>query len=139
MPTFKVERNAVSFWLRVKPRAARERLSVDAAGELRLELHAPPTDGLANKACIGFFARTLRLPQSAVVIASGGMARRKLLHVTGRSVKETIEQITSLASPTAVQRGLKLEEPNSARISSFDSQTSGSSEKRRTIEPSRTR
>jgi hypothetical protein len=41
MPEFKVERENVSFWLRVKPRAARERLTVDAAGELRLELHAP--------------------------------------------------------------------------------------------------
>ena len=135
MPTFKVERDTVSFWLRVKPRAARERLSVDAGGELRLDLHAPPTDGQANKACIGFFARALRLPQSSVVIASGKMARRKLLHVTGRSAKETIEQITSLASPKAVPRGLKLAGPNSARISSSDSQTSDSSQKRRTIEP----
>ena len=36
MPEFKVERENVSFWLRVKPRATRERLTVDASGELRL-------------------------------------------------------------------------------------------------------
>jgi len=108
MPTFRVERDTVSFWLRIRPRAARERLSVDAGGELRLDLHAPPTDGQANKACIGFFARALGLPQSSVVIASGKLARRKLLRVTARSTKETIERITNLGSPRQC-----CEDPNS--------------------------
>jgi hypothetical protein len=93
MPDFKIERENVSFWLRVKPRAARERLMVDASGELRLELHAPPTEGHANEACIHFFARALRLPQACVVILSGHKARRKLLRITGRSAEESIEQI----------------------------------------------
>jgi uncharacterized protein (TIGR00251 family) len=99
MPEFKVERESVSFWLRVKPRAARERLTVDASGELRLELHAPPTDGRANEACIHFFARTLRLPQACVAIVSGQKARRKLLRVTGRPAEDNIAQINkSVAS-----------------------------------------
>ncbi|MGO8785989.1 MAG: DUF167 domain-containing protein [Terriglobia bacterium] len=93
MPDFKVDRDNVSFWLRVRPRAAHERLTVDAAGELRLELHAPATEGLANEACIQFFARALRLPQACIVILSGQKARRKLLRVTGRSAEESIEQI----------------------------------------------
>jgi uncharacterized protein (TIGR00251 family) len=90
---FKVERENVSFWLRVKPRAARERLTVDASGELRLELHAPPTEGQANDACVHFFARALRLPRACVVILSGQKARRKLLRVAGRSAEESMEQI----------------------------------------------
>ena len=61
MPDFKIEGENVSFWLRVKPRSTRERLTVDASGELRLELHAPATEGQANEACIHFFARALRL------------------------------------------------------------------------------
>ena len=61
MPDFKIERENVSFWLKVKPRATHERLTVDASGELRLELHAPATEGQANEACINFFARALRL------------------------------------------------------------------------------
>jgi uncharacterized protein (TIGR00251 family) len=93
MPEYKVERENVSFWLRVKPRAAHERLTVDAAGELRLELHAPATEGQANEACVHFFARALRLPQACVVILSGQKARRKLLRVTGRSAEESIAQI----------------------------------------------
>ena len=97
---FKIERENVSFWLRVKPRAPRERLSVDASGDLRLELHAPATEGQANEACIHFFARALRLPQACVVILSGEKARRKLLRVTGRSAAESIAQIKSLAMPS---------------------------------------
>ena len=106
MPDFKVDRNNVSFWLRVKPRAARERLTVDASGELRLELHAPATEGQANEACIHFIARALRLPQASVVILSGQKARRKLLRVTGRSADESIAQIKGLAETQAGGRGL---------------------------------
>jgi hypothetical protein len=98
VPEFKIERENVSFWLRVKPRAARERLTVDAAGELRLELHAPATEGQANDACVYFFARALRLPQACVVILSGKKARRKLMRVTGRSAEETFAQIEALAA-----------------------------------------
>ena len=92
-PEFKIERENVSFWLRVKPRSSRERLTFDASGELRLELHAPATEGQANDACVYFFARALRLPQACVVILSGQKERRKLVRVTGRSAEESITQI----------------------------------------------
>ena len=95
MPEFKVERETVSFWLRVKPRSTRERLTVDESGELRLELHAPATEGQANEACIRFLARALRLPQSSVEILSGQKSRRKLIRVAGRSAEEIEEIVTS--------------------------------------------
>jgi uncharacterized protein (TIGR00251 family) len=98
MPEFKVEKESVSFWLRVKPRAARERLALDASGELRLELHAPPTDGRANEACIEFLARLLHVPQSCVEIVSGHKARRKLLRIAGRAADESIAQINQAAA-----------------------------------------
>ena len=93
MPEFKVDGENVSFWLKVRPRAARERLSVDASDDLRLELHAPATEGQANEACVRFFARALRLPRACVVIVSGQRARRKLLRVRGRSAEENIAGI----------------------------------------------
>ena len=98
MPDFKVEQETVSFWLKVKPRSARERLAYDSTGELRLELHAPPTEGEANEACIYFFARALRLPQACVTIISGRKSSRKLIRITGRSAEETLAGIKALAS-----------------------------------------
>jgi uncharacterized protein len=77
----KVEGKAVTFWLRVKPRSSRERLVLDSTGELRLELHAAPTEGQANKACVEFFARLLRLPRSSIEIVTGEKSRRKLIRI----------------------------------------------------------
>jgi uncharacterized protein (TIGR00251 family) len=96
MPEFQIERENVSFWLKVKPRSVRERLTIDSSGELRLELHAPPSEGQANEACVRFFARALRLPQACVVILSGHKSRRKLIRITGRSAQETVAQLKAL-------------------------------------------
>jgi len=87
----------VSFWLKVKPRSAREGLAYDSSGELRLELHAPPSEGEANQACVLFFARALRLPQACVSIVSGQRSRRKLIRITGRSAGEIRGGIEALA------------------------------------------
>jgi uncharacterized protein (TIGR00251 family) len=97
MAEFQIERENVSFWLKVRPRSARERLTRDSSGELRLELNAPPTEGRANEACVRFFARALRLPQACVVILSGHKSRRKLIRITGRSAEETVSQLKRLA------------------------------------------
>ena len=100
-PEFQIERENVSFWLKVKPRSARERLTMDSSGELRLELHAAPSGGQGNEACVRFFARALRLPQACVVILSGHKSRRKLIRITGRSAAETVTQLKKLARSRA--------------------------------------
>ena len=97
MTDFKIERENVSFWLKVKPRAGRERLSLDSAGDVVLELKAPPVEGQANEACVRFFARALRIPQACVVILSGKSSRRKLIRVTGHSAEETVAKLQTLA------------------------------------------
>ena len=97
MPDFKTERENVSFWLKVKPRSTHERVLLDSADELCLELHAPPAEGQANEACVRFFARALRLPQACVVIMAGHKSRRKLIRITGRSAEETIKELRKLA------------------------------------------
>jgi hypothetical protein len=94
---FRVEGASVSFWLRVKPRAAREGLSVGPSGELQIEVHAPPSEGEANEACVRFLARALRLPQACVVILAGERSRRKRIRITGRSAEETVAEIKRLA------------------------------------------
>jgi len=97
MANFKVDQESVSFWLKVRPRSGREGLAYDPSGELRLELHAPPSEGEANQACILFFARALRLPQACVAIISGERSRRKLIRITGRSAAETVAGLEALA------------------------------------------
>jgi uncharacterized protein (TIGR00251 family) len=92
-----VEGDIVSFWLKVKPRSRLERLTYDSGGDLRLDVHAAPSEGEANRACVHFLARALRLPQSCVTIVSGQKSRRKLLRIACQSAKETISAIEAIA------------------------------------------
>jgi len=85
-----------TFWLKVKPRSSRERLGYDGNGELRLELRAPPVEGLANQACIRFFARELNLPQASVTIVSGHKSRHKLIRITGLPAEQALAAIKAL-------------------------------------------
>jgi uncharacterized protein (TIGR00251 family) len=94
---FRVDGDTVSFWLKVRPRSARECLAYDSSGELRLDVHAPPSKGEANQACIHFLARALRMPQSYVTIVSGQKSRRKLIRIACQSAKETISAIEAIA------------------------------------------
>lgn len=77
----RVEGGSITFWLRVKPRSSRERLAMNSSGEPRLEVHAPPTDGQANQACIEYFARVLRLSRNSISIRSGKKSKRKLIRL----------------------------------------------------------
>lgn len=97
MPDFRVEGENVTFWLKVRPRSGRERLELEATGDLRLALHALPAQGQANEACVEFLARALRIPQACVVILSGKKSRRKLVRITGHSAQDTVQRLTTLA------------------------------------------
>ena len=48
---------------------------------LRVRLQAPPVDGKANKALVGFLARELGLSKSRVVLVKGTTSRSKLLEL----------------------------------------------------------
>ncbi len=96
MQEFRIEGNAVTFWLRVKPRSSRERLSLDASIEPRLEIHAAPTEGQANQACIEFLARALGLPKSAVSIVTGEKSKRKLIRIDTANPQEIAARLRAL-------------------------------------------
>lgn len=104
MIDIKIERDSISFWLRVKPRAQRDRLKMAPSGDLTLELHAPPVEGEANEALVRFLARALKIPQSGVAIVSGHKARRKLIRITGRAGEEIMAQIKALAGEDTARR-----------------------------------
>ena len=94
----------MTFWVRVKPRSAHERLELDAAGGFKLSVKAPPVAGAANEASIRYLARALRLPQASIEIISGAKSRRKLLRVTGRPPEETLAALQALAAEEALGR-----------------------------------
>ena len=74
--------------VKVTPKASADRIqgwAGDEAGEkiLKIAVTAVPEDGKANKAVIALLAKRLKLPKSAITIASGETARRKTLLIDG--------------------------------------------------------
>lgn len=83
--------------VRVQPRASRNALLRDAAGNLRVALTAPPVDGSANKALCHFIAKQLGISRSAVVLTAGEKSRDKTLALSGLAFQEVAAKIDACA------------------------------------------
>jgi len=84
---------AVTFAVRVHPRAKKDAITGEIGDALKVALNAPPVDGKANAACIRFLAEVLRVPRSSVTIAAGETNRNKLIRVVGVSAAQAEERL----------------------------------------------
>ena len=83
---------AVSFAVRVQPRASRDEIAGEYQYALKIRLTAPPLDNRANDALRKYLAARLKVPLAAVRIASGEHSRNKRVEIRG----VTAENIRSL-------------------------------------------
>jgi uncharacterized protein (TIGR00251 family) len=90
---------AVSFEVRVSPRASRDAIEGEHAGALKIRLTAPPVEDRANESLRRLLARCLKVPFSAVRIVAGEKSRTKRVSVSG----VTREQVLALISPTPAE------------------------------------
>jgi uncharacterized protein (TIGR00251 family) len=74
---------AVSFAVRVQPRASRDEIAGEWQDGLKIRLTARPVDDRANEALRRFLAANLNVPLSAVRIAAGERSRTKRVEVRG--------------------------------------------------------
>ena len=74
---------AVSFTVRVQPRASRDEIAGEYQDGLKIRLTAPPVDDRANEALRKLLAARLKVPLAAVRIASGERSRTKRVEVRG--------------------------------------------------------
>ena len=77
------EAGAITFEVRVTPRASRNRVVGVRDGSLKVALTAPPVDGAANEALRKLLSKALGVSKSAVEIVRGERGRTKLLRVRG--------------------------------------------------------
>ena len=75
--------DAITFEVRVAPRASRSRIIGTHQGVLKVALTAPPLEGAANDALRKLLSKHLGVPKSAVEILRGEHGRNKLLRVYG--------------------------------------------------------
>jgi uncharacterized protein (TIGR00251 family) len=84
---------AITFDVRVVPRASRERLGPVHGEALKVHLTAPPVDGAANDALVALVARALGRPRGDVAILRGATARTKTLRVAGTTRDALLRRI----------------------------------------------
>ncbi|MBW1739664.1 MAG: YggU family protein [Deltaproteobacteria bacterium] len=91
----------VIFKATIQPRGARNEIVGLQGDALKIKLTAPPVEGAANKMCVEFVAKSLKVRKSDVEIIHGQKSRIKKVLV--RSV--TREKIESLLKSKAVHPG----------------------------------
>jgi hypothetical protein len=89
---------AVTFAVKVHPRAKKGAITGSLGDALKLSLTTPPVEGRANQACIEFFAKLFKVPRSSVTIAAGESNRNKLIRVVGINAEQVIQRLHE-ASP----------------------------------------
>ncbi|MBK7708380.1 MAG: YggU family protein [Acidobacteria bacterium] len=72
---------AVTFRVRVVPRASRTEIAGELDGALKIRIASPPVDGAANEELIKFLAKQLGVSKSDVEIAGGKNSKSKSIRV----------------------------------------------------------
>jgi uncharacterized protein (TIGR00251 family) len=92
---FSQHARALTFAVRVVPRASRSEVGGEHNGALRVRISAPPVDGAANRELTRVLAKSFGVPQKAVEIVSGSTSKNKTVRVEGADA-ERLEQLTIL-------------------------------------------
>ena len=100
MIDFTEKDGAVTFRVRVQPRASRAEVAGEHAGAVKLRITAPPVEGKANEECRRYLAKMFRVSLSSVEIVSGDSSRDKLIRVHGAS-SESAREVFKLAPTRA--------------------------------------
>lgn len=73
---------ALSFTVKVTPKAAAYRWKMDNSGMLKCFLTSPAIEGRANNEFVKKLAKLLKIPASAIYIESGATSRLKKISIT---------------------------------------------------------
>jgi uncharacterized protein (TIGR00251 family) len=73
----------VTLSVRIQPRASKNGFTRLTDGSLKIRLTAPPVDGAANEALIGYLSKVLAVSKSSIEIVSGHTAREKRIRISG--------------------------------------------------------
>ncbi len=91
---------AVTFRVRVQPRASRDSVGGEWEGALKVRLTAPPLDNRANEALCRILAARLNVPAAAVKILGGEHSRTKRVQARGVSAAQ-IQALAVAEAPRA--------------------------------------
>jgi len=79
---------AITFSVRVVPRASQSAVAGEHDGALKVRVAAPPVEGAANEELIKFLAREFAVPARDVDIKSGHTSKTKVVRVGGATAQQ---------------------------------------------------
>jgi uncharacterized protein (TIGR00251 family) len=85
---FNESNGAVTFSVKVVPRASKNQIAGVEGDAIKVRLNAPPVEGKANDTLIAFLADALDVRRAQVEIVTGHTSRRKVVRVRGVSVQK---------------------------------------------------
>lgn len=80
---FQEQDGAVTFAVRVVPRASKTEVVGEQNRALKVKLKSPPVDGAANEELVRFLAKSLGVRRSSIEIVYGQSSRNKQIRITG--------------------------------------------------------
>ncbi len=88
--------NSCLLAVKVIPGASRDEICGWLGETLKVKLTAPPVDGRANEALVGFLAEKLGLPRRSAAAVRGETARQKLVRLDGLTLAEARARLSSI-------------------------------------------
>ncbi len=88
MIEFAEKQGAVTFAVRIVPRASKSEIVGEHDGALKIRIASPPVDGAANDELVRLLAKLLGVSRSNVEIASGQTSKAKQIRINGVTVRE---------------------------------------------------
>ncbi|MBK7034588.1 MAG: YggU family protein [Ignavibacteria bacterium] len=85
--------NAVTFSVRVIPRASRSEIVGEHDGALKVKLASPPVDGAANAELIKLLAKKFGVSKSDIEIVTGETSKNKRIKINNLS-KSKFDEVT---------------------------------------------
>jgi hypothetical protein len=79
----------------LQPGARRSAVCGEHGGRLKIAVAAPPLDGRANAALIGWLADRLALPRRQVSLVAGLRSRDKTVQIVGATAAEVARRLTT--------------------------------------------
>ena len=77
MPLIKESQVGLILKILIQPRSSKNIIIGLHGNALKIKLTAPPVDGAANKMCVQYLAKSLKIPKSSLEIISGQTSRKK--------------------------------------------------------------
>lgn len=95
IPTQKTK-NGIRFSAKIQPKSSQNAIVGFHDDSLKVRLTSPPVDGAANRACVKFLAKQIRVSPANVSIVSGLTSRKKIIQIDNISEEaflQTLQQI----------------------------------------------